>query len=266
MTKVIILAAGRGSRLGKYTENKPKCLAKLGAQSLIEWQLDVLRSVGLQDITIVAGYKNELLKFHNVEKIVNHNWEKSNMVESLFCAEKLFNDDLIITYSDIVYEPRIISSLINSNHDISITVDKAWRELWNIRFTNPLDDAESLKLNESGFVIDIGNKVENINEIQAQYMGLIKIKKDAIKDLIIARQSMKDNNRDWKKSRNIENAYMTDLLMELIINKKEIYAVQNSFGWLEIDNDSEYEKILEMINDGSIKNFFDNSKINSHEN
>ena len=60
--KAIILAAGRGSRMGSKTQNSPKCFIKIFNKKLIEHQIDNLKNNGIIDIAIVTGYKSEFLK------------------------------------------------------------------------------------------------------------------------------------------------------------------------------------------------------------
>ena len=82
----IILAAGEGKRLRPLTLTKPKCMVELFGRPLIEQQLSVFRSCGINDITIVTGYKSELINFPNINYIKNKNFGITNMIESLFCA------------------------------------------------------------------------------------------------------------------------------------------------------------------------------------
>ena len=110
--KAIILAAGRGSRLHPYTDSAPKCLTELAGRSLIDRQVATLRSAGVTDILIATGYLADQLAFPGTRQVHNPDWATTNMVESLFVAEADFGDDLIVTYSDIVYEPRIIEALL----------------------------------------------------------------------------------------------------------------------------------------------------------
>ena len=108
------------------------------------------------------------------------------MVYSLYCAKDyLLNtkSDIIISYGDIIFEQSIIEKLLLINSDFSIIVDKDWLKVWNIRFKNPLDDAETLKLDDDGYIREIGRKTDNINEIEGQYIGLIKIKNSIIKNI-----------------------------------------------------------------------------------
>lgn len=256
MTRCIILAAGRGSRLHPYTADCPKCLTELGGTSLIERQLATLRSCGINDIVIVTGYRADMLRLDDTRQIVNTKWETTNMVESLFAAEHEFADDVIVAYSDIVYEPRILEALLASDAPVSVTVDTAWRGYWEFRFDNPLSDAESLVINGDGLIADIGNKVDNIDKIEAQYIGLMRFSGAGVQALRDARQSMRATDRAWKQKRPFEKAYMTDLLMEMILSDVDITPVPVTSGWLEIDTVEDYEKAAAMFDDGTIGRFY----------
>ena len=61
MVKVVILAAGEGTRLRPYTSDRPKCLVEIDGYSLIDRQLAVLDHKGIDDIVIIGGYKIEML-------------------------------------------------------------------------------------------------------------------------------------------------------------------------------------------------------------
>ena len=94
--KVIILAAGIGSRLMPLTNDRPKCMVKLLGQTLIERQIKIFRSYDINDITIVTGYKNEVIDMPNVNYVNNPNYETTNMNESLFCALKPSNSSVLV--------------------------------------------------------------------------------------------------------------------------------------------------------------------------
>jgi choline kinase len=255
--RAIILAAGRGSRLHPYTADCPKCLTELGGETLIDRQLKVLRTCGVKDITIVTGYRAEMLNLPGTTQVINDAWATTNMVESLFVAEDLFDDDLIVSYSDIVYEHRVLNQLLNSTAETSVIVDKGWRSYWEFRFDDPLSDAESLRMNEHGEITDIGSKVTSIDEIEAQYIGLMRFNANGIRAMKSARCSMQENDRPWKYSRPVEKAYMTDLLMEMVLTGSKLNAVPVQNGWLEIDTISDFETADTRFTDGSIVEFFD---------
>lgn len=255
--KALILAAGRGSRLHPYTANCPKCLTELGGQSLINRQLNVLRSGDVAEIDIVTGYRAEMLRLPDTGQINNAAWETTNMVESLFTAESEFGDDLIVAYSDIIYEPRVLRALLDSDSDISVIVDTSWRNYWEFRFTDPLSDAESLRMTADGAITEIGSKVSHIEEIEAQYIGLMRFRERGLDQLREAYRSLQTTPRPWNEKRPVERAYMTDLLMEIILMGHRVMAVPVSNGWLEIDTIDDFESAAAAFNDGTITRFFD---------
>lgn len=110
--KAIVLAAGRGSRLGSLTNDNPKCLTELFGKSLIEWQVKALNEAGINEIAIVRGYKKEKINIKNATYFDNDIWDKTNMVMSLYKADEwLQKYECIISYSDIIYKSEVIDLL-----------------------------------------------------------------------------------------------------------------------------------------------------------
>jgi L-glutamine-phosphate cytidylyltransferase len=174
--KAIILAAGRGSRMGSLTDNLPKCRTRFFGKELIEWQLDALTHEKINEKAIITGYLSNTFKF-DVQYFRNPDWAISNMVRTLtYAADWSKESTTIISYSDIVYSPLAIDLFVNSNEgtDISLLYDPDWRNLWELRFENPLDDAETFT-HTNGILTGIGEKTDSIDKIQGQFMGLIKI-------------------------------------------------------------------------------------------
>ena len=128
--KAIILAAGKGERMGTETENKPKCMIKYKGKAIIDYILEAFYSCSIDYIIIVNGYKNNILEKYlenkNVNFITNNNYNNTNMVYSLFCAEAQMTDDLIVSYSDIIYKKNVLNSLINNAVDKSDKQMGAW--------------------------------------------------------------------------------------------------------------------------------------------
>ena len=173
--KAIILAAGRGSRMKHLTDERPKCLIEFNGKPLLEWQLEAIRAAGIDEIAIVTGYKREMLTGYGLVEFHNPEWATTQMVSSLCCAnEWLEANTCIVSYSDIFYEASAVRSLIESKADISLTYDPNWLELWTKRFGDPLLDAETFRLNPDGTLAEIGKKPKTVEEIQGQYMGLLK--------------------------------------------------------------------------------------------
>jgi choline kinase len=229
--QAIILAAGRGSRLGTMTENQPKPLAKLAGKPLIEWQLASLATAGVNDVHVVCGYCSEALQGYGQHRIINPDWASSNMVRSLLCADAILSKaPTLVCYGDIVYRPLIIQSLMSSVAPLAISYDKEWWSLWSARFENPLLDAESFR-QQQGQLLTIGERVQTREEIEGQYMGLLKFTPEGwlrVSSLLASFSADQINKLD-----------MTSLLRLLLSNGIPIATVAISGGWVEVDNPSD---------------------------
>ena len=112
--KAIILAAGTGSRLKKLTKFIPKCLVEINGKSLLQSQIDNFKSKKINKIIIIGGHKSRKLKKFNKKIIINKDYKKTNMLWSLFKAEKEMNEDLIVSYGDIAYSKFTLNKLLKS--------------------------------------------------------------------------------------------------------------------------------------------------------
>lgn len=244
----VIVAAGRGSRLKPFTDRAPKCLLPFAGRRLIDWQLAALRANGLERIGIVRGYLKETLSGLGLQTWDNARWGETNMVFSLLCAREalLAADTVIVAYADIVYEPRHIAALLESDDDIAITVDREWLTLWQQRFADPLSDAESLHLGHDHVISDIGRKVQSLGEIQAQYMGLLRFSSGGIRKFIGYCDSL---------GAAIETLSMTDVLAGMIRDGTTIRGVPVSKGWLEFDGASDLSAYTRMHESGTLREF-----------
>src|SRR5262245_978783 len=110
--KAIIIAAGRGSRCGEFTHDRPKCLLPVGGKTLLDHQLDSLRLCGVTDITIVKGYLAEKIDRPGTTTRLNDEYANNNILCSLFYAEDQLQGDVIVSYSDIFYGPRVVTELL----------------------------------------------------------------------------------------------------------------------------------------------------------
>ena len=256
--KSIILAAGRGSRMGNHTNNCPKSLVKLKNIPIIERQITTLKKAGVNDLTILSGYKNKEFEYLGIPQIINPEYESSNMVQSLYCAKELFNgnDDLIISYGDIVYEEMVLDKLIADTKEISVIVDKSWHKLWKIRMQNVLSDAETLKLDENNYIMDIGERPTSIKEIEGQYIGLFKIPSQKTLVFFEVYESLLNINSETDKSSEIKNIQMTKYL-KLLINvgiKLQAEFIDNC--WLEIDTANDLKLYHSLHKDNQLNKYY----------
>jgi len=245
--KAIILAAGRGSRLHEMTAQRPKGLVELGGHPLIHWQTAALKLAGITDITIVSGYRHADIEVQGYATRHNANWASSNMVASLVCAGDLIDGPTIVSYSDIVYGPGIVSALLQSNARLGVAYDTDWLQLWQARFENPLDDAESLRLTTDGHIVEIGGKVDDLSEIEGQYLGLLHFTPESF-DWV-----HNTLNREEGLAARLD---MTSLLNILIAEGHRVTGVETSGGWCEIDTPDDLAVAEQMLARGELHNPF----------
>lgn len=255
--KSIILAAGQGTRLFPLTKNKPKCMVDLFGKPLIQHQIDVLHRCGINDISVVVGYLGDTIDLPNVHVYKNLDYENTNMLETLFCAKSKLTNSVIISYGDIIYEEKVLNRLIQSEDDISIVVDKNWQQYWSLRFENPLDDAESLIIDKTQHIREIGQKTDTFENIQAQYIGLMKFSGDGLLKIKTMYEKFKKMSETGPNPLNpdlsFEKSYLTDFLQTLIKNDCELKSVQINGGWLELDSMADYELYSKMYENHELK-------------
>ena len=238
--RAIILAAGRGSRMGELTEERPKCLTPFAGRTLLEWQLAAIRAADIHDIAVVRGYRAETINPPGCIWFENPHWANTNMVSTLACAGQWLKcDDCIVSYSDIVYHPSIVERLSMHPGDIVISYDEEWLPLWNKRFENPLADAETFRLNDNGRLHSIGARAYTLADIEGQYMGLLKISPAGWRSI----ESLLDSLPVEQRTR----LDMTSLLQLLLEEGVEIGTVPTSGRWCEVDSETDLRMYEERL-------------------
>lgn len=231
--KAVILAAGRGSRMQSLTDQVPKCLVEVRGRPLLEWQLEALRAAGIGEIGIVTGYRRELLASRGLREFHNARWAETNMVASLAeAAEWLKQSACIVSYSDIFYASSAVKALMESKAPLAVTYDPDWLALWQRRFDDPLSDAETFRIASDGTLTEIGNKPVSVDEVQGQYMGLLRFTPEGWDEVARIRAVLTAQQRD--------RMHMTGTLQRVIVEGRlAVSAIPYAGDWGEIDSASD---------------------------
>ena len=231
--KAIILAAGRGSRMKGLTEDRPKCLVEVRDKPLLEWQLDALRGAGITDIAIVTGYKRELLATRGLHEFYNPRWAETNMVSSLACAQAWIGlTPCIVSYSDIFYSAEAPQILSASEDALAVLYDPNWLALWQKRFADPLVDAETFRMNPDETLKEIGNKPKTVEEVEGQYMGLLRFTPESWAEVVRIRTTLTPAQRD--------KMHMTGTLQKVIeAGRVPVRALPYNGEWGEVDSEED---------------------------
>ena len=243
--RAVILAAGRGSRLGTLSEDRPKCFVELNNKPLIQRQMEALRGGGVSTIGIVRGYLGNMIAFEDATYFENPRWAETNMVMSLVAAAAwLRSDSVVISYADIFYGRDVVRDLASSSGDLVVAYDPGWRSLWTRRFADPLSDAETFRTDARGNLVEIGKRAKHLDEIEGQYMGLLKFTPDAWRAVEAVLSSVDAKARDAMD--------MTTLLGSLLQSGFPIRTVGITGQWGEIDSSGDLELYEKMIREGEL--------------
>ena len=226
---LILLAAGRGSRLSSRNRLRPKVLIKINNKTILDH--NKLFFDNFKKKIIISGYKSSLLKKfsdkYNFKIIYNKQYAKTNMVCSLFLANQLIDDDVVVCYGDIIFDSSIIH-LLKENNNL-LPVNKNWLNYWKKRMKkqNILEDAEDL-IYKNNYLYSIGGRIKK-RYPSSQYMGIFKLKKKTYHKL--NKLFLKINNKK------IDMTTFLNLSIKKIKLKMKI-KFYNKY-WYEIDNDKD---------------------------
>ena len=246
--KAIILAAGQGTRLKKYTENLPKGMLSFLGKTIIERQIEIFRKCGITDIVIVKGFAADKISYSNIKYYINKDFANTNMVESLLVAKKEFTEDVIVSYSDILFEFRLLKRMMESNGDFCCAVDDDWKKYWIKRYGKIDFDTESLVINKDDDIIELGLENPKLEKIDARYIGLLKFSKLGLQTIVnIMKEAYSSfDDKPWQQSgKTVRKAYMTDLLNAIIENGGKVKAIHFKNGWIEFDTNEDYENAIQ---------------------
>lgn len=240
--QAIILAAGRGSRMGDITAEQPKCLAVLAGKPLLDWQLAALEEAGMLSIAVVGGYRKDLLASERYRLLDNPDWAATNIVGTLRCASSLLREaPCVVSYSDIVYRPDRVAALAAAEADIAISYDTQWESLWRARFTDPLADAETFR-EANGWLTTIGERATNIGDIQGQYIGLLKFTPTGWSQVEQVLSTLPP-----EEQRRVD---VTNLLRVLLARGLRIRCVAGAGAWCEVDNVTDLQTYQGLLDEG----------------
>ena len=229
--KAIIMAAGIGKRLHALNIKKPKCLISIGNTTLIRRSVNLLVSKGISDITIVVGYKSDLIRNelnNDVAYFENPDFETTNSIKSLWYAKDLLEGDVLLLNGDLFYEQAIIGYAINQTNPVVMLAD-----------STRIDNADYRFGFSGNQIIQFGKHLTN-QETDGEYVGIVRIDqcfigkfKQTLERMIVAGKS---------------NIWWEDVLYSFIANQVPIhyFDVAGTF-WSEVDTLKDYNYLQNWI-------------------
>lgn len=242
--KAIVVAAGMGRRLRPITNDYPKCLSEVCDKPILDYIIDSLTFNNINDINMVVGYKRHKLEKYKYKKIVNNDYKNNNILVSLMHARSVMDDEIIISYSDIIYDNTVVSELKKSTHDVTVVVDINWLPRYEKRYDNPASASEKAVFTEDGKLIKIGKNIEELGGHVGEFIGLCKFSKSATKLLIekFDEANKEYINKPFYEADTFKKSYLTDMINYLMDSGVSVNILPINQSWVEIDtlNDLKY--------------------------
>lgn len=228
--KALIMAAGKGTRISRYIEGKPKCTVNIGDITLIEYTVQELRKRGINEIALVLGYKAQVLedtlKDYGVRFYYNYFYDVTNSIASAWFAKDFIDDDVLMMNADVYLESSLLDEILLEDRSPVLFADSSRKEEADYKFY-----FENEKL------IKFGKNLSG-NDISGEYVGIAKIQKSFLPDFHEKLEKLIKIGR--------HGMWWEDVIYSFV-DVRDIY-VKDIVGkfWAEVDFIEDYERILEF--------------------
>ena len=241
--KALIIAAGKGKRLGDYTKDLPKTLLPVAGKPILDHQLDALAANGITDIAIVKGYLADTIQRDAIgTTFINDGYETNNILASMMYAASFLDDDVIVSYSDIIYSKDVVATLMGSPHAITAVVDTDWRGRYENRMDHPESEAEKALFDpDTAEASAFGKVIDASPRHIGEFIGLYKLSREGARTF---RDAYRDAEAEFAgqpfvHAKVFAKAYITDMFNHLIAAGKPVHCAFIEKDWWEIDTEED---------------------------
>ena len=242
--KAIIIAAGTGTRLGK----KPKALLEVNSQTILSRQISIFKKMGIEEVVVITGPYSEKFPSIDVTYVNDRDYDEHDILGSLIVAKDYIEGDIIITYSDILFDAVILEQIIQQECDIGIAIDMNWTKAYEGRTLHPLTEAENVLLDDGKNILKIQKNIKSYEGNIGEFLGLIKLSSQGSKILIDKIEYLLTNHiGSFHNSSSLKKAYITDFIQELVNSKIIITPIFISGKWCEIDTNQDLERAQKIF-------------------
>jgi phosphoenolpyruvate phosphomutase len=234
-TRAILLAASRGAALGALTEDRPKCMIDVRGQPLLRRLIGMLREGGVRDVTVVRGYRKEMINLPSIVTVDNDLYASTGETASLACAFESLRGPCVVAYGDILFRHHVLDQLMETDGDIVVAVDALWRERrseareWVRDLVQCSRPFSADYLDDDPVFLKRAASDVPAAEVHGEWMGLAKLSakgSDAVRTMIGA----------MRADGTLAKASLPGLFARLIDGGHPIRAIYIAGQWLDVDD------------------------------
>ena len=252
--KAIIVAAGRGRRLGPETSEIPKCMVSVGGRPILHRQIEAMSAAGATDFVIVRGYLGDRISVPGVRLrfVENPDWQTNNILASLIFAAHEMDDGFLFSYSDIVFAPLHARLAAACTGDVGLIIDRRWRDTYEGRLQHPVSEAElaSIRSTPVGAVVDrVGKTVVPAEEAAGEFSGLARFSPDGAAALKqVWRDALaKGLEHPFGRAAHLRQAYLSDALNAMADRGTALVPLLVDGQWREIDTEEDLSRAHAVV-------------------
>jgi choline kinase len=222
----VILAAGRGGRLRDVTGTLPKCLARIGAATLLEHQIAALRGAGIGHITVVGGYGIADVRRTcgaRIAMVHNTRFASTNSLYSLWLARDVLAQGFVVMNCDVLFHPQLLADLLTARYDDAL--------LMAARGDSVYSDEEMKVRVRAGRVADIAKTIDSA-DADGENVGIAKFGADGARVLV--------EELDRLVAGGAVRAWLPEAFAAFA-RRRPLHVVETrGFPWIEIDFPEDY--------------------------
>lgn len=255
----IVPAAGDDSSqpsLRDLLQDIPLTMLDINGKPLLQRNLEILNSLGIQDVTVVGGYRGEKITVDGINLILNKDYQNTHIMHSIMLSEKRLKDKTLILFSDILFERDIIEKLISMDEDIVLVIDRSYKEtsfskdkkldLVVAEFA-PIKGTRVISPNRKNRILRIGKRLDH-NEANYEFVGIAMFTPKGI-------EILKKEYHDLKKGKDgrfheadsFSMLSFTDMIQGLIAKGYPVHSLEIYKGWTEIRSFDDYRNACSML-------------------
>jgi choline kinase len=252
--KAVIVAAGRGRRLGPETDDIPKCMVHVAGRAILHRQLEALLAAGADDFVIVRGYLGERIAAPGTRLrfVENRAWAENNILASLMYAEDELAGGFLFSYSDIVFAHEHARRVAAAPGAVALVIDRRWRDAYVGRELHPVSEAELARVEDTPDgprVTRVGKRLVAADDAAGEFIGLARFSPagaDALRD-VWREASARGLDAPFGAAATLRNAYLSDALNALAERGVPLVPVFIDGRWREIDTEEDLARAHAVV-------------------